>query len=51
MIAADSAPKYIDIVEESLQTVVQAAVKREDEQEFARLNGKTYCFAKMLPEE
>jgi GTP cyclohydrolase I len=36
--------KYIDIVEESLQTVVQAAVKREDEQEFARLNGKNLLF-------
>lgn len=36
---------YIDLVEGTLKTVVQAAVKREDEQEFARLNGKNllYC--------
>ncbi|HHL31556.1 MAG TPA: GTP cyclohydrolase I FolE2 [Oceanospirillales bacterium] len=36
--------KYIDIVEETLQTVVQAAVKREDEQEFARINGQNLLF-------
>lgn len=36
--------KYIDIVETALQTVVQAAVKREDEQEFARLNGQNLLF-------
>jgi GTP cyclohydrolase I len=36
--------KYIDIVEEALQTVVQAAVKREDEQEFARINAKNLLF-------
>ena len=36
--------KYIDIVEDALQTVVQAAVKREDEQEFARINGKNLLF-------
>lgn len=36
--------QYIDIVEEALQTVVQAAVKREDEQEFARINGKNLLF-------
>jgi len=37
--------QYIDLVEGTLKTVVQAAVKREDEQEFARLNGKNllYC--------
>ncbi len=36
--------KYIDLVENALQTVVQAAVKREDEQEFARINGKNLLF-------
>jgi GTP cyclohydrolase I len=36
--------KYIDVVEETLQTVVQAAVKREDEQEFARINGQNLLF-------
>ncbi len=36
--------QYIDIVENALQTVVQAAVKRIDEQEFARLNGKNLLF-------
>ncbi len=36
--------KYIDLVEESLQTAVQAAVKREDEQEFARINGKNFLY-------
>jgi GTP cyclohydrolase I len=35
---------YIDIVEKALQTVVQAAVKREDEQEFARINAKNLLF-------
>lgn len=34
----------IDTAECSLQTVVQAAVKREDEQEFARLNGRNLMF-------
>lgn len=36
--------QYIDVVEAALQTVVQAAVKREDEQEFARLNGRNLLF-------
>ncbi|VAW34266.1 GTP cyclohydrolase I type 2 [hydrothermal vent metagenome] len=36
--------RYIDIVENTLKTVVQAAVKREDEQEFARLNGQNLLF-------
>ena len=36
--------QYIDVVESALQTVVQAAVKREDEQEFARLNGQNLLF-------
>jgi GTP cyclohydrolase I len=36
--------QYIDLVEESLQTAVQAAVKREDEQEFARINGKNFLY-------
>ncbi|MDX1705294.1 GTP cyclohydrolase FolE2 [Pseudidiomarina sp.] len=34
----------IDAIEEALQTPVQAAVKREDEQEFARLNGQNLMF-------
>lgn len=34
----------IDQIEETLQTPVQAAVKREDEQEFARLNGQNPMF-------
>jgi GTP cyclohydrolase I len=36
--------KYISLVEDTLKTVVQAAVKREDEQEFARLNGQNLLF-------
>ena len=32
------------MIEDSLQTPVQAAVKREDEQEFARLNGQNLMF-------
>lgn len=34
----------IDAIEDSLKTPVQAAVKREDEQEFARLNGQNLMF-------
>lgn len=34
----------IDVVESALQTPVQAAVKREDEQEFARLNAANLMF-------
>jgi GTP cyclohydrolase I len=34
----------IDAVEAALKTPVQAAVKREDEQEFARLNGQNLMF-------
>lgn len=34
----------IDLVEESLQTAVQGAVKREDEQEFALRNGQNLMF-------
>ncbi|MCM2681367.1 GTP cyclohydrolase FolE2 [Echinimonas agarilytica] len=34
----------IDSVEDALKTPVQAAVKREDEQEFARLNGQNLMF-------
>lgn len=34
----------IDGAEQVLQTAVQAAVKREDEQEFARLNGQNLMF-------
>lgn len=36
--------ELINLVEHSLQTVVQAAVKREDEQQFARLNGENFMF-------
>ena len=34
----------VNILEDTLQTPVQAAVKREDEQEFARLNGQNLMF-------
>lgn len=34
----------VDLVEGALKTPVQAAVKREDEQEFARLNGQNLMF-------
>lgn len=34
----------INTIEEALQTPVQTAVKREDEQEFARLNGQNLMF-------
>ena len=34
----------IDLVENTLKTPVQSAVKREDEQEFARLNGQNLMF-------
>ncbi len=34
----------VNLVEGALQTPVQAAVKREDEQEFARLNGQNLMF-------
>jgi len=36
--------ELIDSVEDVLQTVVQAAVKREDEQEFARRNSQNLMF-------
>jgi len=36
--------KMIDLLEKSLGTPVQAAVKREDEQEFALLNGQNLMF-------
>lgn len=36
--------QLIDLIEGALQTPVQAAVKREDEQEFARLNGQNLMF-------
>lgn len=44
--AADKLPliALIDSAEEALKTPVQAAVKREDEQEFARLNGQNNMF-------
>jgi GTP cyclohydrolase I len=34
----------VNLIENSLKTPVQAAVKREDEQEFARLNGQNLMF-------
>ena len=34
----------INLIEDTLKTAVQAAVKREDEQEFARLNGQNPMF-------
>ena len=36
--------ELIDAVEDALKTPVQTAVKREDEQEFARLNGENLMF-------
>lgn len=39
-----SAEQLIDLVEEALQTAVQASVKREDEQEFALRNGQNLMF-------
>ncbi len=36
--------KFIDLLENSLGTPVQTAVKREDEQEFARLNASNLMF-------
>jgi len=43
---ADTFPiiALIDLIEATLKTPVQAAVKREDEQEFARLNGQNLMF-------
>lgn len=35
---------YINAIENTLKTPVQTAVKREDEQEFARLNGENLIF-------
>ena len=35
---------FIDLLEQALQTPVQTAVKREDEQAFARLNGANLMF-------
>ena len=44
--SAESFPiiALIDLIEGTLKTPVQAAVKREDEQEFARLNGQNLMF-------
>ena len=39
-----SAVDWIDFIESALGTPVQTAVKREDEQEFARLNAKNLMF-------
>ncbi len=36
--------ELIHVIEDSLKTAVQTAVKREDEQEFARLNGANQMF-------
>ena len=42
---SDLNPSFlIDLIEGALKTPVQAAVKREDEQEFARLNGQNLMF-------
>lgn len=43
---ADDFPftQLIGVIEDALQTPVQTAVKREDEQEFARLNGHNLMF-------
>ena len=41
---APSFTELIDLAESALRTPVQAAVKREDEQEFARLNGQNLMF-------
>ena len=44
----ESAPLFSDLIdqtENALKTPVQTAVKREDEQEFARLNGANLMFA------
>lgn len=35
---------FVDLIEGALKTPVQTAVKREDEQEFARLNGQNLMF-------
>ena len=46
-VSDEEAPGFvelIDLVEGALRTAVQAAVKREDEQEFARLNGSNLMF-------
>lgn len=42
--AAFGAEELIDLVEDALQTAVQGAVKREDEQEFALRNGQNLMF-------
>lgn len=42
--APDSPVALIDLIEKSLGTPVQAAVKRADEQEFARLNAQNLMF-------
>lgn len=36
---------WIDLVENTLKTPVQTAVKREDEKEFAKLNGENFMFS------
>jgi GTP cyclohydrolase I len=36
--------ELVDLIEGTLKTPVQTAVKREDEQEFARLNGQNLMF-------
>ena len=40
----DFLPQFIDLLELAVGTPVQAAVKRVDEQEFARLNGENLMF-------
>ncbi|WNC69285.1 GTP cyclohydrolase FolE2 [Thalassotalea nanhaiensis] len=44
MVSSFPITDIVDTIEASLQTPVQAAVKREDEQEFARLNGQNLMF-------
>ncbi|MBX3023035.1 MAG: GTP cyclohydrolase I FolE2 [Bdellovibrionales bacterium] len=43
-LAPNSPIALIDVIEKALGTPVQAAVKREDEQEFARLNAQNLMF-------
>jgi GTP cyclohydrolase I len=42
---APGLPAFIDLLEDAVGTPVQATVKREDEQEFARLNASNLMFA------
>ena len=44
-IAIERITEWVDTIEAALKTPVQTAVKRTDEQEFARLNGQNLMFA------